>query len=101
MESLRELANRLDEAAGTLTAAGRELGRLDRTSPAPGSDGPGRLAETVHALTGQWLAATGARATEATVTADRVADLAARLRVVADGYTDTDDAARRRHAEEA
>ncbi|MEV4626665.1 hypothetical protein AB0J90_10305 [Micromonospora sp. NPDC049523] len=101
MESLRELANRLDETAGSLTDIGRELGRVDRTAPAPGGEGSGRLAETIRALTEQWSAATGARATEATVTADRVADLAARLRVVADGYTDTDEAARRRHAEEA
>ncbi|WP_329106598.1 hypothetical protein OG792_01500 [Micromonospora sp. NBC_01699] len=101
MESLRELADKLDEAAGTLTAAGRELGRADRARPALRVDGPGRLTGTIRALGEQWQAAIGARATEATLTADRVADLAATLRLVADGYADTDDAARRRHAREA
>lgn len=99
MESLRELANRLDEAAETLAAAGPALTAAGRTDPTPG--GAGRLADATRALVGQWSAAATARAEEAGTGADRFADLAATLRLVADGYADTDDAARRRHAEEA
>lgn len=101
MESLRELANRLDEAAGTLTGVGRELAGGGRAYPELGGDGPGQLTQTSRALTEQWWAAIDARAREAAVTADRLADLAAILRTMAAAYTDTDDAARRRHAEEA
>ncbi|MFK3981503.1 hypothetical protein ACI2K4_14140 [Micromonospora sp. NPDC050397] len=101
MESLRELANRLDEAAATLAAAGPALTAAGRTEPSPGEAGTGRLTEVTRALFEQWSAAATARAQEAATGADRLADLAATLRQVADGYADTDDAARRRHAEEA
>ncbi|RKR89796.1 hypothetical protein BDK92_4153 [Micromonospora pisi] len=100
MESLRELADRLDEAAATLTGAGRGLAAASGSDRVPDAAGTGRFTETTGALTGQWSAATGARAREAVTAADRIADLAANLRLVAEGYTDTDDAARRRHAQE-
>ncbi|MFI6763338.1 hypothetical protein ACIBF5_29815 [Micromonospora sp. NPDC050417] len=100
MESLRELADRLDEAAATLTGAGRDLTAAGRSDPVPDGAGTGRLTETTRALTGQWSAATECRAHEAVTAADRIAGLAANLRLVAEGYADTDDAVRRRHAQE-
>jgi hypothetical protein len=101
VESLRELANRLDEAAGALTGAGRTVATAGTSYSLVGADGPGRLADTGRALSEQWLAATDARAREAATTAARLAELASTLRVVAAAYTDTDDTVRRRHAEEA
>ncbi|MEV4760583.1 hypothetical protein AB0J86_36525 [Micromonospora sp. NPDC049559] len=101
METLRDLAGRLDEAAVTLTAATYEVAR---TGPAPrafGADAPGWPGELGRALYEQWISATAARSREAAVAAARLADAATTLRVVAAGYDDTDEAARRRHAGEA
>ena len=101
MDSLRDLAGRLDEAGGTLAGVARELAYAGPPETAFGVDAPGRLGEVGRALHEQWVAATDSRAREATTTADRLAATAAALRVAATGYADTDDAARRRHDGEA
>jgi hypothetical protein len=101
VDSLRALAGRLDEAAATLTAAAHTVAVAGPPYPAFPVDAPGRLADLGHALHEQWAAATEARAREAAALAVRLTDAAATLRLVAANYADTDDAARRRHPEEA
>jgi hypothetical protein len=96
MDSLADLATRLDDAAAVLGGAGKRL-----TGPGPhgaafGADAPGRMGELGRALQAEWERALGARAREAAVTAARLADAAQTLRVVAGGYADADDAARER-----
>jgi len=100
VDSLRDLAGRLDEAAATLTAAAGTVAAVGPAGSAFGVDGPGRLGELGRALHGQWAAATDARAREAARAAGLLAETATTLRTTAESYADTDDAARRRHAEE-
>lgn len=100
MESLPHLAARFDEAAATLTGAGRRLVDLEQPGTAFGADAPGRLGEFGRALHGQWLAAFGARSREAVAAGARLADTAGTLRIVAADYADADEAARRRRPEE-
>ncbi len=96
MESLRDFAGRLDEAAETLDSAAHEVARVGPVDSAVGADGPGRLGELGLALHTQWVASAETRAREATALAARLAETAATLHAVASAYADTDDTARRR-----
>jgi hypothetical protein len=95
MDSLVELAARLDEAARAMTRAGTTLAHLDPGGVAFGGAGPGRLGETGRALHNQLVRAIGARSREAAAAGARLADTAQALRWAAAGYLDVDDAARR------
>jgi hypothetical protein len=100
VDSLVNRADRLDEAAATLTAASYAVaaGPLD---PAEfGAEAPGRLGELGRELHGRWIAALAAREREATTMAARLTDAATAVRTAAAGYAGTDDVARRRHAQE-
>jgi hypothetical protein len=101
METMRDLAARLDRAAARLASAARVIEYAGPSHAAFGVEGPGRLADVGYALHQQWVAATVARAREAELAGERLADVAAALRMVAADYADTDDAARRRHTEES
>jgi hypothetical protein len=96
MDSLRVLANRLDEASATLTALSRSVTAADPAQVAFGTDAPGRPGEIGRALHRQWVAATGDRAREAHAAAAQLASVAAALREAADRYADTDSAVTRR-----
>ncbi|MGW0432373.1 type VII secretion target [Micromonospora sp. NPDC003197] len=101
MDSLRDLADRLDAAATALDVAARTLATV---APAPielGADTPGRPGELGRALHQQWLTAATARSSEAARAAGHLADVAASVRVAAAGYADVDEAARRRQPGEA
>lgn len=100
MDTFRDLAGRLDEAAATLDAAASTVVAVGPTDRSFGADAPGRLGDLGRALHEQWVVAADTRAREAIGAARLLADAAASLRVVAASYVDTDDAARRRHAEE-
>ena len=101
MESLHRAADRWDDAADVLGTTARRITQADPPPAAFGVDAPGRLAEIGYALREQWLSATGARQREAEDLAARLGDVAAALRVAADGYADADEAAARRSAVEA
>ncbi|KAB1161006.1 hypothetical protein AB0B83_03260 [Micromonospora sp. NPDC049060] len=101
MESLRALAARLDEASETMTAVSRTVTAGDPAQAAFGVDAPGRPGEIGRALHRQWTAATGDRAREAHVAAQRLAAAAAAVRAAADHYADVDRAARHRLTGEA
>jgi hypothetical protein len=96
MDSLAELAARLDRAAQTMAEAGATLADLDPGSEAFGGAAPGRLGETGRALHAQLARAIGARSQEAAAAGARLADTAQALRWAAAGYLEVDDAARRR-----
>ncbi|MEU8045492.1 hypothetical protein AB0B71_15275 [Micromonospora echinofusca] len=96
MESLRALAARLDEASETMTTVSRTVTAGDPAQTAFGADAPGRPGEIGRALHRQWTAATGDRAREAHVAAQRLAAVAAAVRAAADHYADVDRAARYR-----
>jgi excreted virulence factor EspC (type VII ESX diderm) len=91
-----ELADRLDQAAGTLTAVDH---RLPARSIPPGSFGaddagaPGRLGRELHA---HWVAVLDARSQEATTAAARLSEVAQSVRVTRREYADTDETVRRR-----
>ncbi|GAB3817873.1 hypothetical protein [Micromonospora zhanjiangensis] len=101
MNGLVRRADRLDEAAATLTAAGHAVvgGPPDPADLA--ADHPGRPGELGRELHGRWLAALDAREREALAAAARLAEVAAAVRTAAAGYADTDDDTRRRHDREA
>ncbi|MEV1287774.1 hypothetical protein [Micromonospora sp. NPDC049679] len=101
MESLRDFAGRLDDAAATLTVTVYAIADLGPPASAFGADAPGSFGELGRALHAQWVAAVGARGREAAATAERCVDAAGAVRVAADAYAETDDAARRRLPEEA
>ncbi|MGW4499324.1 hypothetical protein ACWENR_12020 [Micromonospora sp. NPDC004336] len=101
MESLRALAARLDQASETLTAVSRTVTAGDPSQAAFGADAPGRPGEIGRALHRQWIAATGDRAREAHVAAQRLAAVAAAVRAAADHYADVDRGVRHRLAGEA
>ncbi|MEV4462592.1 hypothetical protein AB0J51_03110 [Micromonospora echinofusca] len=101
MESLRALAARLDEASETMTTVSRTVTAGDPPQTAFGADAPGRPGEIGRALHRQWTAATGDRAREAHVAAQRLAAVAAAVRAAADHYADVDRAARYRLTGEA
>jgi hypothetical protein len=92
MESLAELAARLDRAASTMGQAGTTLAGLDPGSPAFGAAAPGRLGATGRALHALFAGAISARAREAAAAGARLADTALALRWAAAGYLDVDDA---------
>lgn len=100
MDSPRDVAGRLDEAAANLSTAAATVAAVGPGERAFGVDGPGRLGELGRALHGQWLAATDARVREASGAASLLAETAGALRAAAGAYADVDDAARRRHPEE-
>lgn len=89
MEPLRRLADGLDHAATTFGGT-----RPDEWDPAqPAGPGPGAPGEVTADLHRQVTAALHARTREASAAAAATADLAARLRTVAAGYTDADESA--------
>jgi hypothetical protein len=96
MDSLVELAARLDNAARVMTRAGATLAHLDTGGVVVGAAGPGRLGETGRTLHGHLIRAIGARSREAAAAGARLADTAQALRWAAAGYLDVDHAARRR-----
>jgi hypothetical protein len=100
VDNLRDHASRFDRAAANLTDAASELAAAVPSEQDFGADGPGLLGEVGLALYGHWAAVTDARVREATLVADLLLDTADALRLAAESYADTDDAARRRHAEE-
>jgi hypothetical protein len=99
MDSLAELAARLDRAAQAMAQAGATLAALDPGSVAFGAAAPGRLGETGRALHAQLAGAIGARSREAAAAGARLADTAQALRWAAAGYLEVDDAAHRRVSE--
>lgn len=100
MDSLRDAARRLDAAAANLTDTASALDATRPTARDFGADTPGALGELGRALSGRWAAATDVRVRAAVAAAALLTETAAALRVAAESYTDTDDAARRRQAEE-
>ncbi|MCN0181216.1 hypothetical protein [Salinispora arenicola] len=96
METLRALAVRLDSASETLTDLSQAVPATDPAEVAFGGDAAGRPGEVGRALHRQWTAATGDRAREAHVAAQRLAAVAAAVRAAADRYVETDQAAGRR-----
>lgn len=101
MDSLRKLADRLDDAGGDLAELARRLPYVGPGERAFAVDGPGRLGEVGRALHRQWLVALDNRTRELTGAAERLADTAAALRTAETEYADRDDTVRRRHAGEA
>jgi hypothetical protein len=99
VDSLRQLAARLDESAALLSDAAHMMPAVGPPAPAFGVDGPGRLGELGRTLHGVWVDVVGARAREAATTAARLADAATALRAISDAYADADEAARRRRPE--
>jgi hypothetical protein len=96
MDSLAELAARLDEAALAMSRAGATLAHLDPGGMPLGVAGPGRLGETGRVLHDQLVKAIGARSREAVAAGARLAVTAQALRWAAAGYLDVDSAASRR-----
>ncbi|WP_229398694.1 hypothetical protein [Micromonospora okii] len=96
MDELRALADRLDEAGGTLEALARAVVATDPPHPAFGALVPGRPGEIGRALHRAWTDATGDRAREATLAAARLTAAASAVRVAADRYAGVDDTVRRR-----
>ena len=101
MDSLREHADRIERAAVDLANAASALAAAAPAEQDFGVDAPGQLGELGRALHGQWAAAVDARIREAALAADLLIDAADVLRTAVDTYAETDDAARRRHAEES
>ena len=99
MDSLVELAARLDHAAQTMARAGATLAGADPGSVAFGAAAPGQLGETGRALHAQLASAIGARSREAAAAGARLADTAQAVRWAAAGYLEVDGAARQRLAE--
>ncbi|MFC3503881.1 hypothetical protein ACFOOK_23325 [Micromonospora krabiensis] len=101
MDTLRALAARLDQASAVLTTLSHTVTAGDPGQAAFGVDAPGRPGEIGRALHRQWTAATDNRAREASAAAGRLSAAAAAVREAADGYIDTDRAARLRLTGEA
>ncbi|QLQ38958.1 hypothetical protein [Micromonospora robiginosa] len=101
MESLRALADRLDDAGATLATLARTVTATDPPHPAFGAHATGRPGEVGRALHRQWMAATADRAREAQAAANRLAAAAAALRSAAERYAAADEAVSRRFAREA
>jgi len=95
---MEQLADRLEQAADTLTT-------MDKRMPvhtvaaaafgAPGSGGglPGRLGRELHE---HWTAVLDARSREAAAASTRLTDTAQSVRETSRNYGDTDDLVRRR-----
>jgi hypothetical protein len=101
MSGPRQAATALDAAATIVTGASGTLGGLGGGPAGFGADAPGRLGELGRELFGQWDQALAARSREAAAAGARLADAAQALRLIAGGYADVDEGARRRHPEEA
>lgn len=89
MESMREAADRLDDAASTLDSAYRKLVDLE-TATWIGVDAPGRLGELHRSLSTQWTRVVEGHAREAASTAARLAGAAESLRIAASAYAEAD-----------
>nr|MDT0660129.1 hypothetical protein [Micromonospora sp. DSM 115978] len=99
MENLPAYARRLDQAAATLPLMARAVAAAGPAPAALGAEGPGRLADVGRALHEHLSLAAAARGREADDLAARMTETAAALRTIAEGYADTDTAARRRQPE--
>lgn len=99
MDQLRQIADRLDDAAATLTEVAYAVTATDPAHPAFGAGAAGRLGEIGRALHRQWCAATAARAREATETAARITTTADAVRIAGSRYADADQAVRHRQSE--
>jgi hypothetical protein len=99
MDSLRDIAGRVDEAADSMTRAVRVLADLDPGGAAFGAAAPGRLGEIGRALHTHLASALTARSREAATATSRLADTAQHLRRAADRYAEAEDAAQRRPQE--
>ncbi|MEO3743690.1 hypothetical protein [Plantactinospora sp. B5E13] len=96
MDSLRDLAGRIDDATETLAELARRLPYVGAAGDALHADGPGRPGEIGRALRRQWETILDDRVRELTGAADRLTDTAAALRTAAEWYADSDDAAEQR-----
>ncbi|WP_027660601.1 hypothetical protein [Salinispora fenicalii] len=94
MEALRSLAVRLEAASDTLANLSQAALATDPPAVAFGGDAAGRPGELGRALHRQWTAATGDRAREARLAAQRLAAVAAAVRSAADNYVEADQDAR-------
>lgn len=101
MSGPRQAATALESVATTVTGASGGLGGLGGGAAGFGADAPGRLGELGRELFGAWDAALAARSREAAAAGARLADAAQALRLIAGGYADVDDEARRRNAPES
>jgi len=98
-ETLSGAAGMLRLASEVLGGAGARLGTHDPGARAFGADGSGRLGELGRALHHHWQRALDARAREAAAHSARLDDASDTLARTADGYTGTDDQARRSQPE--
>jgi hypothetical protein len=99
MDSPREIAVRVEEAADAVTRAGRVLADLDPGGAAFGAAAPGRLGEMGRTLHAHLSGALAARSREAAVAGARLADTAGHLRRASDRYAEVDDDAQHRRPE--
>jgi hypothetical protein len=95
---MEQLADRLEQAADTLTTMDKRMPAYavaPATFGATGSGGglPGRLGRELHV---HWTAVLDARSREAASAAMRLADTAQSVRAALRHYGDTDDQVRRR-----
>ncbi|HEY3011069.1 MAG TPA: hypothetical protein VGJ63_23855 [Micromonosporaceae bacterium] len=97
MDTLHDLARRLDGAADALARAGAALEGLAIDARVFGADVPGRLGEAGRAMHARWASALAARIREAAAAGARVSDTAQTVRVAAASYRDADEVASRRH----
>lgn len=91
-----EVADRLDQAAGVLTAVDRGLPALSVTPESFGAGDagvPGRLGHELHA---HWAAVLGARSREAIDAASRLGEVAESVRTTRREYAETDETVQRR-----
>ena len=95
--AIDEVAGRVSVAADELTGTSLRLGLVGPPATAFAGDGPGRLGELGRDLHAVWDAALAAREREVAAHAARLTDLAAALRMAADGYREADAAGHRRH----
>jgi hypothetical protein len=97
---MKELADRLDRAAESLTALETRLPLLAVPRRAFGADDagvPGRLGHDLHK---HWTAVLTARSREAAMAAARVAEMADAVRATHEDYMVTDESAARRLRQE-
>ena len=88
--SADEMAERLREAAATLSTVDRGLAAFVPASGAFGADSAGLPARIGRELHAHWEAALGARAREVADTADRLTGMAESVRAAAGDYDLTD-----------
>lgn len=90
MDSLRDLAARVEAAGATVSAAGGALAGLDPGPAAFGADVPGRFGELGAALHALWIESIVARSREAAAAGARLADAGEALRTAAVSYAETE-----------